>query len=371
MAGAPMSALSPTAMLEDAEARRFLMLSGTFLCSMQVSAILEEYIYVSLPGFANFFWTVAMVELGFFAVSALAVRWKEYGTQGFFIQKPQAPWLLYLVMALLLGLSQGLGKVTFRYLNYATNTVVKSAKLVPTLIISVVWLRRSISGAQWIAALLLVLSSAFMALGEQAAEPSYNPVGLVISAVQLLCAALQGNMQEKALKDHGASITEAMAYSNGLGMLVVFTAMQVSGEAAPALEFFLSSKFALSLLLLRSLTFFIGALALTAITKEHGTGAATAVGTARKSCTVLLSFLIFPKPFHVNYVIGTIAFIAADIIYLQVSSVRLARNKISEGELGELAGDMALSPKSDGSTKVSSEALSSATSGPRMRTDVA
>ena len=147
--------------------------------------------------------------------------------------------------------------------------------------------------------------------------------------------------------------------------------MQVSGEAAPALEFFLSSKFALSLLLLRSLTFFIGALALTAITKEHGTGAATAVGTARKSCTVLLSFLIFPKPFHVNYVIGTIAFIAADIIYLQVSSVRLARNKISEGELGELAGDMALSPKSDGSTKVSSEALSSATSGPRMRTDVA
>ena len=34
--------------------------------------------------------------------------------------------------------------------------------------LKVVWLRRSISGAQWIAALLLVLSSAFMALGEQA-----------------------------------------------------------------------------------------------------------------------------------------------------------------------------------------------------------
>ena len=70
---------------------------------MQISAILEEYIYVSwqkhlasscvwvsdpalmeaawaqvsLPGFANYFWTVAMVELGFFAVSALAVRWKD------------------------------------------------------------------------------------------------------------------------------------------------------------------------------------------------------------------------------------------------------------------------------------------------------
>jgi len=328
-AGAPMSAFSLATILEDAEARRFLVLSAAFLCSMQISAILEEYIYVSLPGFANYFWTVAMVELGFFAVSSLAVRWKEHGVQGFFLmQKPQAPWQLYLIMALLLGLSQGLGKVTFRYLNYATNTVVKTAKLVPTLIISVTWLRRSISCAQWVAALLLVMSSALMALGEQAAAPSFNPTGLVIAAVQLLCAALQGNMQEKALKDHGASITEAMAYSNGLGMVVVFVAMQVSGEAAPAFEFFISSKFALSLLLLRSATFFIGAVSLTAITKEHGTGAATAVGTARKSLTVLLSFMIFPKPFHVNYVLGTLAFVLADIIYLQVSSARLAKNKI-------------------------------------------
>ena len=63
---------------------------------------------------------------------------------------------------------------------------------------------------------------------------------------------------------------------------------------------------ALCLLMLRSF-FFIGALALTAITKEHGTGTATAVGTARKSITVLFSFLIFPKPFHVNYLLGTVA----------------------------------------------------------------
>ncbi|CAE7222613.1 Papst2, partial [Symbiodinium necroappetens] len=53
------------------------------------------------------------------------------------------------------------------YLNYATNTVIKSGKLVPTLLISVIWLERKVSLAEWAAAVLLVLSSAFMALGEQ------------------------------------------------------------------------------------------------------------------------------------------------------------------------------------------------------------
>ena len=30
----------------------------------------------SLPGFSNYFWTVAMVELAFFAVSSVTMRWQ-------------------------------------------------------------------------------------------------------------------------------------------------------------------------------------------------------------------------------------------------------------------------------------------------------
>ncbi|CAE6952631.1 Papst2 [Symbiodinium sp. CCMP2592] len=216
------------------------------------------------------------------------------------------------------------------YLNYATNTVIKSGKLVPTLLISVIWLERKVSLAEWAAAVLLVLSSAFMALGEQAVTPSFDPIGLILAGAQLLCAAMQGNLQEKALKDYGASITEALACSNGFGVIVVWVAVQVSGEAGPAFEFFLSSPLGSTLVLLRSLFFFLGVVALTALTKDHGTGAATAVGTARKSLTVLFSFMMFPKPWHMNYVLGTFAFIAADLIYFQVSSARAsARRKLA------------------------------------------
>jgi len=328
--GPAVASLQARQFCEDAQVQRFAMLSAAFICSMEISCIIEEYIFVSLPGFRGFYWTVALVELGFFALSAVATRWQEYGVSGAMRQPLSAPFKLYVLMALLLGLSQGLGKITFRYLNYATNTVIKSGKLVPTLFISVVWLERKVSLAEWAAAVLLVLSSAFMALGEQAVTPSFNPIGLLLAAAQLMCAAVQGNLQEKALKDYNASITEALWCSNGLGVIVVWVAVQVSGEAGPAFAFFTSSPLGLSLVLLRSFFFFLGVVALTALTKDHGTGAATAVGTARKSLTVLFSFMMFPKPWHMNYVAGTFAFIVADLIYFQVSSARAsARRKLA------------------------------------------
>ncbi|CAE8625600.1 unnamed protein product [Polarella glacialis] len=118
-----------------------------------------------------------------------------------------------------------------------------------------------------------------------------------------------------------------MAFSNGIGVLVILVGCLASGEAAPAAAFFMASPLALGLLMLRSFTFFLGALALTALTKEHGTGSATAVGTARKSLTVLISFLLFPKPFHVNYILGTMSFLVADLIYLQMGAQRAEQRK--------------------------------------------
>ena len=80
-------------------------------------------------------------------------------------KRSKAPLILYALTAVCLGLSQSLGKVAFKYLNYATGTILKSAKLVPTLLLSVVYLKRSVPRGEWAAALLLVTSASLMALG--------------------------------------------------------------------------------------------------------------------------------------------------------------------------------------------------------------
>ena len=48
-------------------------------------------------------------------------------------------------------------------------------------------------------------------------EPSFNVMGLILSGVNLTLSAMQGNLQEKCLRDHDASIMEAMLYTNGRG----------------------------------------------------------------------------------------------------------------------------------------------------------
>ena len=300
---------------DDPSAWRFAWLSAAFLLLITVSCAVEEHLFKFLPDF-HFYWTTALVELLFFAAYAL------FSLAGV-PKKTKAPVVLYALTAVCLALSQSLGKVAFKYLNYATGTVLKSAKLVPTLAISVVWLKRSVTPGEWAAAFLLVTSAALMALGDTAVEPSFDVMGLVLSGVNLALAAMQGNLQERCLKDHDASIMEAMLFTNGFGAALIFAIMLYTGEASAAVTYFTDDVATrLGLLLVRSATFLAGAVAFNALIKQFGTGAATAVGTARKSLTVMLSLLVFPKPFHVNYAGGVVTFIAADLLFLWLKAKR-------------------------------------------------
>jgi hypothetical protein len=76
---------------------------------------------------------------------------------------------------------------------------------------------------------------------------------------------LQGNLQEKCLKDHDASIMEAMLYTNGFGAVLILAVMFYTGEAGAAVTYFSEDlTWRLGLLLVRSATFLAGALAFTA-----------------------------------------------------------------------------------------------------------
>eukprot|EP00928_Gymnodinium_smaydae_P015307 TRINITY_DN15638_c0_g1_i1.p1 TRINITY_DN15638_c0_g1~~TRINITY_DN15638_c0_g1_i1.p1 ORF type:complete len:371 (+),score=40.10 TRINITY_DN15638_c0_g1_i1:71-1183(+) len=311
-----------TALWLDTRSRLFIVYSMIFITLIGFSCYVEEWIFKALPGF-EFPWIVALLELSVFALWGIVYQSYTEGIRNVFVRK--APVSSYLSFAVCLALSQSLGKVTFMYMNYATGTIVKSVKLVPTLALSALWLRRNVNGTEWCAAGLLVASSAFMALGEQVADVNFRPVGLIVAMLQLLGAAVQGNIQERILKDYDTSISEAMLYGNGIGVLIVFVITVCNGEMTPAVKYLSDSLHALALLVIRSISFLLGALALNVITKSYGTGAATAVGTARKSLTLISSFILFPKPFHINYVFGVMAFVGADILYFFMSGENATR----------------------------------------------
>lgn len=296
----------------------FFFLCSGFFSMMTVSSYLEEMIFKSLPGF-DYYWSVAFVELAVFCATGVVLRhWQE--PPDITTRKPgflAAPQWLYMVIGLLLASHQGVGKVVYRYLNYTTGMMLKSMKLVPTLVFSTVWLRRTHRAAEWAAALLLVTSASSMVLGEaRVAGLDFNPVGLLVAAAGLGLALLQTLLQDKALRDWDAPLAECSIWTNAFGALAVVVVMATTGELPLAAAFFMSSPWANFLLILRSVTFSAGSFAQLAMIKEFGAVSATAVGTSRKVVSVIVSLTLFPKPLTSSHLWGMMLFVVADLFYL-------------------------------------------------------
>ena len=113
------------------------------------------------------------------------------------------------------------------------------------------------------------------------------------------------------MRDHGATSLENMLYVNGLGFWIVLVFARwwtASGDRLHA-----AHGERLTLLIARSLTFYLGAFAYDELTTHSGSAPDTSEAKARKELTVMLSFVAFPddKPFSGWFLAGILTFIAA------------------------------------------------------------
>jgi len=315
---------------------RFVLLSFGTILLITLSCYVEEWIFKQLPGF-NFHWFVALVELAVFAL--LGAACEQSCSLQLRTELRKGPLGLYLGTGLSLAASTGLGKLAFRYLNYATGTILKSMKLLPVMLISVLWLRRKYGAQEYISAVLMVTSAALFGLGERSVEPDFSPIGLGLALCVLLSQAIQTNLQDRLLRDYDVSVHEAMLFANASGFVFVLLICVGEGSLWAALAFF-ASPLAASLLLLRTLTFYAGALCYTALLKHAGGVAAVAVGTVRKSLTVLVSFAFFPKAWSANYGWGCALMAAAIALDQHAYAQRAGRGPSANGSSasGALAG---------------------------------
>ena len=291
--------------------RRYLLLSAGTISLIQLSCIIEELIFKQLPHFHHF-WFVALVELLLFTVCGqIAGSYQRGEPFAQLPQRPPGPLHLYVLVGLSLSAGTGLGKVAFKFLNYATGTVLKSMKLLPVMALSVCWLRRKFHALQYAAALLMVASAACFGLGERDVEPDFHPLGILLSFACLTAQAMQNTAADRLLRDHGAPIHEVMAWSNAFGFLATLVITILNRELFTGFAYFCRDPHYWGLLLLRCLLFYMGALLYTILMQDGGAAGAVFVTTMRKALTVALSFLIFPKPFTDKYLSGGVLLLLA------------------------------------------------------------
>jgi len=310
-----------------AESAAFALASTCCIVFIGASCYFEEYVYKSLPNF-HYYWTVALAELLVFSLISSASSIAD----GTLFAPRKAPFELYLIQALLLAAYSAVGKLCYKWINYATGTVLRSSKLVFTMIISMFWLQRKYKAHQIVAAALLVVAVACFGIAEHdlsggKEEPinmsEVDPVAILgqgddvklllgfgFSAFAIFLGSLQTNVSEHAMRNHDAGVRENILYTNVIGTVFALAGV-VAFEGSSSLVYLRTTKGAFALLLARSVTFYFGAYFFSVLTRHFGATSATAVTTLRKALTVILSFVLFPsdKPFTGYFVYGLLFFL--------------------------------------------------------------
>jgi len=340
---------------EMSENAAFAVAGTCAIVFIGASCYFEEYVYKSLPNF-DYYWTVALAELMVFALISSASSIAD----GTLFAKRKAPLELYALQALLLAAYSAVGKLCYKWINYATGTVLRSSKLVFTMAISAVWLRRTYKPHQVVAASLLVVAVAFFGIAERElgsneatmptpatattndgeavlglSEDVKLALGFGLSVVAIFLGSLQTNVSEHAMRNYGAGVRENILYTNAIGTAFAFLFV-VMFEGSGSITYLRTVKGAFVLLFARSVTFYFGAYFFSTLTRHFGATSATAVTTVRKALTVISSFILFPKdkPFAGFFVYGLFFFLLS-VLAESSLHIRAFFHRVRAGRRGE------------------------------------
>jgi adenosine 3'-phospho 5'-phosphosulfate transporter B3 len=183
---------------------------------------------------------------------------------------------------------------------YPVKIVFKSSKLIPTMIVSIFFFKKTYSVSDYCSALLLCVGTALFVYDPTAPSSSTTSllspgVGLLVAAV--MCDAFLPNVQKQMM--NSVSPEELMVNSNLLGFLLVALYMLYSGSMLDLLHVLTTAEDSLRLCLaLAGIGFSLASAVFcyTHLIQEAGPIVAVGVATIRKVVTLVLSYVVFPKP---------------------------------------------------------------------------
>ncbi|XP_018569745.1 adenosine 3'-phospho 5'-phosphosulfate transporter 2 isoform X2 [Anoplophora glabripennis] len=208
----------------------------------------------------------------------------------------------YFLLALLTLGTMGFSNASLGYLNYPTQVIFKCCKLIPVLAGGILIQGKRYGPLDFIAAVLMCVGLTLFTLADSQVQPNFNTKGITMISLALLCDAIIGNVQEKSMKNYGASNAEVVLYSYALGFSYIFVVMLATGDFTDGLNFFAQNpKKTYGYAFIFSITGYLGIQVVLTLVRTTGAFAAVTVTTCRKAVTIVISFIFFSKPFTFQY----------------------------------------------------------------------
>ncbi|KAK4024264.1 adenosine 3'-phospho 5'-phosphosulfate transporter 2 [Daphnia magna] len=209
----------------------------------------------------------------------------------------------YIIISFLTVGTMTMSNLSLEYLNYPTQVIFKSCKLVPVLLGGILIQGKKYGAKDFLAAIIMCIGLIWFTLIDVTISPNFHPIGVIMINFALVADAIIGNVQEKAMKKYGASNNEVVLYSYSLGTIYLFVALIISGRLIPAIT--AANQFPVSIYglgCLLSFTGYVGVNLVLTLVRVAGAFAAVTVTTFRKALSIVVSFIFFAKPFTFQYV---------------------------------------------------------------------
>jgi len=169
------------------------------------------------------------------------------------------------------------------------------------------------------AAISMSIGLIFFTLADSKVQPNFNTYGVIVICSALVADAVIGNYQEKIMKTYNVSNVEIVFYSFMFGFLIILVGLLLTNNFFSSMNFWnqhLLRTYGYGFLF--SFFGYLGIDIVLTLIKEYGALICVTVTTCRKAITIILSFILFSKPFVFDYVWSGLIVVLG--IYLNIYS---------------------------------------------------
>ncbi|XP_064406705.1 adenosine 3'-phospho 5'-phosphosulfate transporter 2-like isoform X2 [Halichondria panicea] len=255
----------------------------------------QEWIF-SVEGFKPFGWYLTLVQ--FACYSAFGFSERKLRNEG----RRRIPLRMYALISFLTVSTMGLSNSSLSYLNYPTQVIFKSCKLIPVMLGGMIIQGKKYTLVDGIALLCMSAGLIMFTLADSTVQPEFNKTGLLLISLALCADAVIGNVQEKALKQYSASNVEMVLFSYFIGFWYLLVAVTLTGSLQAAFTYCFEHPEIYLMAFVFSLTGYLGINFVLVLVRSFGALLAVTVTTFRKAVTMVLSFMLFTKPFTTQYI---------------------------------------------------------------------
>ncbi|KAA0194098.1 Adenosine 3'-phospho 5'-phosphosulfate transporter 2, partial [Fasciolopsis buskii] len=249
---------------------------------------------------------------------------------------------VYCLLATLSLSTIAFSNASVSFLNYPTQVIFKCCKMIPVMIGGILLLGKRYNWLEVSAVMCMTFGLIFFTLVDVAVQPKFSVIGVILVTVALCSDGALGNAQELAMRKLKATNTEILFYSYAIGFLMLFLCLLLSGNLVPSVYHFIAlTARSLSPCLwvylcilvdaeyygfthtcgsnqsadfcaqhpmktfgygsIFSICGYFGMHFVLCLVHSHGALTAVTVTTLRKAVSIVISFVLFEKPFAMGY----------------------------------------------------------------------